>query len=470
MSVLPFPSPNRRRVNLARFALACLLAGSAPCLVRAEEPPRELQENTSNELDKLKPLLDAKNWDGALSLLAAVKAKVPADSYDMAIVTNVEAKVYMQKGDYSKALAPWEVTLRLSDAHHYYDEKEVQEIIYYMAQIYYQEATTTKSPALQQQNFAKATQLLKRWIANTPKPPTDPARQEAEIFYCSLLYNQAVINSERIDQKKVREAGEEIERGLRMIARPKETLYLLLLAVTQQEGNYAKLGDLLELLVKQYPSKKDYWAQLAGVYLTLAGAEKDERRARELNTRAILTIERAQSLGFMKTPKDNYTLVGIYYNVGQFGRATELLHTGLRDGSIESDQKNWELLGSSYQQVDRPYQAIDALKEGAKHFPKSGQLDYQIAQIYYALNKPKEAFDSLQVATTKGRLDKAGSVYGFFAYVAWELGKLEEALAAVQTALASPDGSKDAQLPRLKGAIEEALREREAAKTRTKTL
>jgi len=32
----------------------------------------------------------------------------------------------------------------------------------------------------------------------------------------------------------------------------------------------------------------------------------------------ILAIEaRTKALGFMKTPKDNYTLVGIYFNVGQ---------------------------------------------------------------------------------------------------------------------------------------------------------
>ena len=145
------------------------------------------------------------------------------------------------------------------------------------------------------------------------------------------------------------------------------------------------------------------------MYLNLANTEKDPVIAKEYNTRAILTIERAQTLGFMKTPKDNYTLVGIYFNVGQFGRATEVLHAGLRDGSIDNDQKNWELLISCYQQAERPFQAIEAAKEGAKKF-KSGQLDFQAAQICYSLNKPEESYKFLTTAIDKGGIDKPFSL------------------------------------------------------------
>ena len=102
------------------------------------------------------------------------------------------------------------------------------------------------------------------------------------------------------------------------------------------------------------------------------------------------------------------------------------------------------------------------LTEGAKHFPRSGQLDYQAAQVYYSLNKAAEAYKALMVATTKGHLEKPASVYGFVGYVAWELGKLEEALEAVNKALSLPDSKKDEQLPKLKSAIQDALNQRAA--------
>lgn len=447
---------------VARFALACTLA--LPSVMKAEdEEHHQLEEKTSSELEKLKPLTDAKNWDGALALINGLKSKVGPESFDMAILSDVEAKLFLQKGDYAKVIKPWEFALKLSDQHKYLSESAVQDLVYYLAQIYYQEASGSKDPAVQKENFAKATTYISRWLANTNKPVTDQSRQEAQIIYANLLYNQAVIDPEKVDMTFIRKAEAEVQKGLRMTPHPKESFYVILLAISQQEGNYPQLADFLELLVKQNPQKKDYWSQLAGVYGNLASLEKDEKKAHEYNIRGILAIERAQALGFMKSPKDNYTLFGLYFNIGQFGRATELLHAGLRDGSIESDQKNWELLAQSYQQVDQLFQAIDALKEGAKKFPKSGQLDYQAATIYYSLNKPEDAFKSLQNATAKGNLDKPGAVYSFLGYVCYELGKLQEALDAINKALTYPDAQKDKQLPKLKAAIEEAIRERAAA-------
>lgn len=450
------------RNALARWVCVGALA-FAPAIVRAAtEEPHELEESTSTELDKLRPLIDAKNWGAAIDLIRGIQAKVGPDSYDNAFVSNILAKLFLQKGDYTKVVEPWETVLRLQETHHYLDDKDIQDILYFLAQIYGQEASNSKVPAVIQQNYSKAAELLKRWMANTKKPPTSNERQDAEIFYSSVLYNLAVANGE-VNKPMLKQAEEEIQKGLRMTPRPKEGFYQLLLAISQQENNYPRLAELLEILVKQFPQKKDYWSQLENIYLNLAQQEaKNETLAREYNIRAIYTIERAQQLGFLKTPKDNYTLVGIYFNIGQFGRATELLHAGLRDGSIESEQKNWELLAYSYQQVDKPYEAIDVLTEGAKHFPRSGQLDYQAAQVYYSLNKAAEAYKALMVATTKGHLEKPASVYGFVGYVAWELGKLEEALEAVNKALSLPDSKKDEQLPKLKSAIQDALNQRAA--------
>lgn len=464
LSVSSFVRLARWRTALAGLALACTLATlPAPTYAAAEQRPRELQEKTSTELQKLSPLLDAKNWEGALALVQSAKSKVPADSYDALILSDIEAKVYLQKGDYAKAIPVWETTVKLADAHNYMEPRTVQEIIYFLGQLHYQEASTSKNRDVQKQHFAKSIAFLERWLKGTDKPDRDPTRQDAQVFFANVLYNLASLDPDNIDQDLLKKAEQEVQKGLRMTTKPKETLYLILLAIAQQQNDYPRLAELLELLLAKSPSKKDFWPQLAGVYLALAAQEKDEVKAREHYTRAILAIERAQSLGFMKSPKENYNLVGTYFNVGQFGRATEILHSGLRDGSIENDLKNWELLAYSYQQVDKPYQAIDALQEGTKKFPDSGQLDYQAATIYYSLNKPEEAFKHLQQATKKGNLDKPGAVYAFLGYVSWDLGKLDEASAAIEKALSYPDGQRDAQLPRLKEAVENAIRERAVA-------
>lgn len=441
------------------FSLASLVL--APVVRAAEHETHDFEQSTSEQLEKLQPLLNAKNWDGALDVLKTALSKVGPDTYDAAFINNIIAKLYLQKNEYGKVIPPWEDVLRLQDAHHYLDDKDIQDIVYFMAQIFYQEATTTKVPGLAEKDFNKATAYLERWMANTKKPPSDSSRQEAEIFYSSLLYNRAVINPAKIDFPLLHKAEAEIQKGLRMSPHPKEAFYQMLLAISQQENNYQRLSRLLEMLVVQYPQKKDYWSELENVYLNLAAQEKNEQKSREYSIRAILAIERAQHLGFLKTPKDNYTLVGIYFNIGQFGRATELLHAGLRDGSIDSELKNWQLLAYSYQQVDKPYEAIDVLREAGTHFPKEGELDYQIAQIYYSLNKSADAYKALLSATAKGNFAKPGGVYSFMSYVAWDLGKLDDALKAAEKALTYPDSKKDEQLPKLKKAIEDAIKERE---------
>ena len=443
-----------------RVALLLALACAAPVAAHAAGAPAELSEHISDELNKLKPLTDAKNWDAALSLLTNLAATVSPSSYDYAIISDIKGKVYLSKGEYANAIQPMEAAVRLGDAYGYFEERDIAEKVYYLVQIYYQEATGTKSVALQQQYFNKASASIKRWI-NSPTGRTSPdaQRQEAALLYASILYNQAVINPDKVDNSALKLAQTEIENGLLSSAHPKETFYVLQLATYQQEGNYIRAAEVLELLVKQYPGKKDYWAQLIATYLNLA-LDKDEEKAREFNIRAINATERSQTIGFNKTQKDNFNLVGIYINLGQYGKATELLYSGLKNGSIESTQKNWEYLAYSYQQVDKPYQAVDVLKEASALFPRTGQLDFQISQIYYSLDKTEEAYASLISAVAKGHLEKPGSVFNFLAYIAFELRRYDEALAAVDKAIAHSDSSHDTQLPRLKQAIEDAIKER----------
>ena len=454
-----------RRLVLAGAALAC--AGVLTPALRAADEHAQLEPPTSEALSKVKDMTDAKDWAGALKLLQDQLPNVSPTSYDTAVLDEVISKIQMQTGDYPHALETMEAAVRLSDSYNYIDDKEVQELVYYLALMYNQEAGSLKSPALQQQYLSKSTDYAKRWLARTDKPAQDQQRQEVMLFYVNVLYNRAVLTNP-VDLKLMKECESEIEKCLQAINHPKETFYVLYLAALQQEGNFARSGEILELLVKQYPAKKDYWSQLVPIYLNLA-FDKDEEKGRANNIRAILTIERAQALGFMRTPKDNYTLVGLYFNVGQFGKATELLHAGLKSGAIEPIQSNWELLAYSYQQVDKPFQAVEVLKEAGRHFPKAGQLDYQVAQIYYALEKPQEAFQSLVSAVNKGHLDKPYAVYNFQAYVAYELTKFDDALIAVDKALASPGSEKEPQLPRLKQAIEDALKEREQLKSGVRT-
>ncbi len=442
-----------------RLVLITLLAlGVATSSANAQGSKATMSERSSEDIGKLQPLIDAKNWNGAINLLRGMLRYAAPNSYDEAFVNDILSKLHLQKGEYALSLVPLARAYQLGETHEYFDSKSQLERLFYLAQLYYQEATTSKVKSVQKDYFLRATNYIEKWLKNHPNP-----NQEGRLFYVSLLYNRALLDPKKTDDTLIRKVQEQAREALNVELRPKEGFYVILIATLQQSGDHAETAEILELLVKQYPAKQTYWQQLMGTYSNLAGEVKDPDKARDYNLRAIVTIERAQGKGFMITPKDNYNLVGIYFNIGQFGKATDLLYNGLRSGAIEQDIKKWELLAYSYIQINQEFKAVDVLKEAAKIFPKSGQLENQIAQIFYSLNQTENSYRYLNLALAKGGLDKLGSVYYFKAYICYELLKFEEALVAIDEA-AKYEDAKDSQLPKLKLAIKDAIRERENAK------
>jgi hypothetical protein len=432
-----------RALRLAAF-LPVAAALVVPALGQASSAPKkELSEKVSEELGKIRTQTDAKNYDAAIAIIDNLLKGAAAGSYDIAVLSQVKAQILLTKGDYAKSIDPLETALKLSEQSGYFEPRVNQDLRYYLAQLYYQEAANSKVAAQQKPLFAKASTYIEQWSKQNTKPNPD-----AQLFYASVLYNQAQLDPNNLDTSLLKRAQQEVERGLLMSLKPKDTFYILLLATLQQQNEMAKSAEILELLVKMTATNKTYWQQLASTYLNL-----------QMDLRAALTIERAQVHGAMNTPKDNFNLVGIYFNMQNYDQAINLLTKGLRDGSIENDLRNWELLGASLLQVNRQQEAIDVYKEASKRFPEAGQLNVQIAQIYYSIDKLNEAYDQAKIAVSK-KLDKPWQAQIFLAYVCFELKKLDEALAAIDAAMQFEEGKKDGA--RLRTAIEDAKKERDA--------
>ena len=458
----PFISFTRRLLGLAVTLTVgvALLAQSA----QRDYSPTDI---TAETLPKYKEAMDAKppNYPSALAILNTLQAKVPADSYDMAYLLQLKLQVYLQQGEYAKAIEPMERSLTLSEAKNptFFDERVTRELYFFLVQLYFQEAAQTKNTTLAASYFEKADKAMVHWLKITPQTNAD-----AQLIYAQLLFSRGMVNTANPDNDLLKRAIEQVDIGLKLATRPKDTFYVLKLVCLNQLERYAESAELLESLVKLKPDNTAYWQQLAAIYLTIA-AKYDETKelqlAREFNIRSIISIERAQTNGFMNSPKDNYNLVGIYFNIAQYEKAAELLANGLKTAKIENDPKNWELLALSYQQLQQPLKGIEALKDGTKAFPKSGQLEFQIAQAYTSLDKPEEAIKHIQAAIAKGDLTKPYQAYLSLAYTAYSLQKYEIALEAARKATEFPEGVKDGT--NMSKALEDLLRDRENKKNRT---
>lgn len=441
---------------------ATLCAALAPLGLRAEDPPaKEISEKVSSEFGEIRPLIDAKKYADAVKRIDDLIATLKVDTYDYFVLEQMKSQIILTMGDMNKAIEPMEKSLEVGERYKFMEQKALYDQLSALSQLYYQQASEQKDTAAQQAGFSKSYDYVKRAMAIAPKPSLD-----LQLFAASVLYNQGSLATTP-EPEKFRQSIVEAQKGLFLAVKPPDSLYQLMLSSLQQLGDMEKAAELLELMLEAKPKNPQPWQQLIAMYMTMASKSKDDAAIQRYNLRAILTIERAQSHGFLNSPRENYTLVALYFTIQQFGRAAALLEKGLTDGSLDKEKKNWELLANCYQQLNQETKAIDALQRATVAFPKEGQLEFTLGQLYYAQGKVEDAYNHSVTATTKGQLDKPGQAYLYLAYLGYELKRLEDASRWVEQASTHTD-VKPADLAQIKNAISAAIKEREALATPSK--
>ncbi|MCC5025499.1 MAG: hypothetical protein J6386_23185 [Candidatus Synoicihabitans palmerolidicus] len=325
------PSFSRRMMRLGGLWVA--LAVVTPVISLAQDAPqKELSDSTSEQLSKLRELTDAKKYDESLALINATINQVGPNSYDLTVLSQVKVQILLTQAKYAEAIAPMETALRLGKAYNFIEKRQYLEFSQILSQLYFQEATSTKDLRLKDEFLNKAYQTIKVYLAENDNPTVDSISYAA-----TMIYTQATIDPENTNKTLLIEAKDLAEEGLLLSIKPKETFYVLILAALQQEGKNEESADLLKMLVSINPTSKQYWGQLQATYLNLANsAEPGSRQSLEWNIRTIITIERAQELGFLNTPRDYFNMVGILMNIRRFDQAIVLLEKGLAKGNIDN--------------------------------------------------------------------------------------------------------------------------------------
>lgn len=427
--------------NLSLFAAAQPQAG-----------PPQLTDYTSEQINQyLRPALNKKDWQQGLIILQRMKAKAAPGSYDLALTDGIYAQTYLQLNppNLKAALASLKEVVRLTDEHpNYFSPKDNLENIYNISQIAYQVGASSKDPKVENDYFKETLSYLQRWLnATDRKTYSENNYQFISSVYFTLGQGIESNGKQKTNPKMMREALKWINRGLRSAIVPRNVFYQLKISALFQLNELEEGAEFLELSLQEKPDNKGYWQQLAFSYVQLADDAQKKHDTHDYfiyNVRAILTMERAQQHGFMNTPKDNYQIVGMYFNINQYGKACDLLAKDLRDGRIESTMENWQLLAYSYQQQHKDADAIKTLTEATRRFPKSGQLEYQLAQIYYGDNNLKAALTHIKLCVEKGGLKKPGLGWYFYAVIAYNLKEYDTALKAAAQAAKYPDTKKEA--------------------------
>lgn len=448
-------SPKTLLLLLAGLALlAPALRAQTPA---AELPRKEITEATSESLGKLRPLIEAKNYAAALALVEGLLAKAGPASFDRYVLSQIQAQILLTQNKVEAAAEPLETALRLADQNaNFYEAASYLEQLYLLAQVHYQKAAEAKTPSAQKAGYQKALGHITRWFERSPRINAD-----SRLFAASLLYQLATLDPAKADPGRLREAMAQAREGLLLAVNPPAQLTLLLVGCHLQLNEHAQAAELLETLVLRDPRGASGWSQLQALYLARAADAKDPAEARAQNLRALLALDRAQALGLLNSPKENYTRVAILFNLQQYTRAAALLEAGLADGAIEGSRRNWELLASAYQQTGENAKALEAMKRAVARFPDDAALEFGLAQLHYASGEAAPAYERARSALGKG-LEKPGPARVYLAYLAFELQRYDEA--ATWVADARRGGEASPNLDSLDRAIADALAAREAVR------
>ena len=235
MLLSPFPS-------FKHIVLVLLLAlGIAVPFASAQNKNApQMSDRAAEDIGKLQPYIDAKNWGGAINLLNGMLRYAAPNSYDEALINDIVSKIYLQKGDYALSLSPLGKAYELGEGYAYFDPRSQLDRLYYLAQLFYQEATTTKDIKVQQDYFSKATNYIEIWLQRSPT-----AKQDGRMFYVSLLYNRAILDPKKVDNALLKKTQEQLYEALNVELYPKEGFYVILLATLQQAGDSVRTSEVL---------------------------------------------------------------------------------------------------------------------------------------------------------------------------------------------------------------------------------
>ncbi len=333
-----------------------------------------LRSRVYEQLSRAQTAGDAGNVAEAIAILDEVKDKDSSlNGYEKSMMYNFYGFIYYNNEDLEKSIESFE----LAAAQDPIPEKFEQTTLFTLAQLY---MATGK--------FEKSIEKLEQWEAlnNGVIPPKNYVLK-AQAHYQNKNYAESARYIElAID-------GHEAEGYL-----PDESWLILQRAVYYEMKQPEKVKEILAKMIRLYDNPK-YWIQLAGMYGEL-GQEK----------RQLAIMESAYQLGYVESASDIFNFAQLYYYHEAPFKAAALLDQALKNGLLERNLRNLKFLSICWTSAKEQDKAIPVLIDAAE-LAEDGELDAQLAHLYYNSDRFDSAIASSNAALAKGGLSNQGSVH-----------------------------------------------------------
>jgi tetratricopeptide (TPR) repeat protein len=373
--------------------MLCVLP-APPVLAQQQEASQQrtrktpaMRETVYAKLSEAQTAADAEDFARAVRILDELAKRDDLNSYELAQLWNFYGFIHYSNDDYPRSLKAYEKVLAQPDL----PEAMENDTLYTLAQL-----------SFTSDQYAKTVEYLQRWFAAASEPGPEPYILLGQAYYQLERYEQAIGPVETA-LRIAREQGKPIKEGW----------YLLLRAFHFELGNFPKVVEVLESLLRSYP-KKEYWTQLAAMYGEIGQDEKQ-----------LISYELAHLQGLLTEGSEIVLLAQLYLQEDVPFKAATVLEQGMEAGVVEKNAANWRLLSQAWTLAQEDRKAITALSEAAR-LSDDGELDVRLAQAWLNLGDWTKAADAAGSALEKG-VERESDVQIVLGMALFNLDRFEQA-------------------------------------------
>jgi len=324
-----------------------------------------LSEATYKKLLKAQKHIEKDQYKEAKTILLDIVEKQNNISKSYALQELVN--IYITSNDYNEVAKSYEQILKLNS----FEQKDLDSIKLSLSQIY-----------LSQEKYDKTIKYSFELLESKTANKNMVYQNLALSYYYKKEYDDNIFYT-----KKVIETTDAIEK--------KESWYRMLYSSYIILDNYSHAIKTLNVMVKHYPTKEDYWLQLVSAYQTV----KEYKRS-------LATMELGYGENFIDKKKHTLYLVNILLQNENYNKAASLLESSIKSKIVEDTKKNFDLLVASHlnaKNIDK----IISLLSNSKH-AKTEKYVLLLSNLYYNEGKYSKVIATLDNFKFKKHTKKDG--------------------------------------------------------------
>lgn len=174
---------------------------------------------------------------------------------------------------------------------------------------------------------------------------------------------------------------------------PKESWLNFQWVLYYENNSYGKAVKVNHVLLTHYPKVK-YWKQISAMYGSLEESRKE-----------MLALAFTELQNGLDKEKQYVALAYQYLAADVPYKAASILEKGMKLDIVERNEKNLQLLGSSYSRA-REYNKASPVLEAAAKKSEKGNAYSRLAGVYLNLNDNEKALIAARAALKKGGLKR----------------------------------------------------------------